>query len=130
MYEVLKGIRAKLTAAALSGVSNKIWLDKAPTGTAYPYIVITNVSSIRPNQDSATLDKELWQVSIFTDDLATAVTLQAAADTALHNATLSITGQTALMCWVVGQFHKTEDDNDKRIYHAGLELRIWANKTS
>jgi hypothetical protein len=124
MDEILKGMRAALLAANLSGISQKIFHDLAPTGTAYPYIVISNISSTQINQDSANLSRDVWQVSLFHTDAAALRTLLSGAKTALHRAPLSYSGLENLWTAVQGKFWRTESDNDTPVFHAGLEIRV------
>lgn len=128
MQPILNGIRGALIAASLTGVTNKIWFLQAPTGTAYPYVVITLVSQIELNQDYGDQADSVWQVSAFHTDGNAAFALQASIRSALHRANLTYTGFANLWTTVEGQIFLMEKDNDTTIYHAGVEVRVMSVK--
>lgn len=54
-------------AALHNSVGDRIYIDQAPEGTAYPMIVISAVASTQESQMSTirVLDNELWQVAVW-----------------------------------------------------------------
>lgn len=50
-----------------NGVADRIYVDEAPDGAAYPLIIISPVSSLQVSQMSTirVMDNELWQVAIW-----------------------------------------------------------------
>lgn len=93
------GIYAKLTGAAnLMALITGVYLDEAPDGTAYPYVVYRRVAWGNADDFSHYNESVLFQIDVYAQDTSSKkaaqivgpITKQVAL--ALDNATLTVTG--------------------------------------
>ena len=123
MQEVAKAIFDELIADGVNGGVD-IHQFLAPQKVSYPYIVISLVSSMEDNMTPTDSRQDVFQVKVLTDTPATARTVQAAIRSSLHKAELTVTGKTNFGTTVESGFYFVELLADKRIYHAGHDVRV------
>jgi hypothetical protein len=93
-----------MTGSALStDVGGRIYLDVAPEGTAFPYVIFFIVSSVPQDNFVEYLDDTMIQFSLFSDKAGASeiATMYGHLKTLFDDAVLTITGNTHL--WTVRQ---------------------------
>jgi len=100
MLNILTAIKSKFTGSALStSVGGRIYLDEAPQGAQFPYVVYSIVSGVPDDNFKTDMDEILFQVSLFSSSTgATEIaTMYNDLKTLLDDAVLTITGWTNVM---------------------------------
>jgi hypothetical protein len=102
LNNLLTGLFAKITSstALYADVAGRIYLDEAPEGTSFPYIVISIISDVPEDTFTEKLDDVLIQFSLFSISKSVTEIADMYADlkTLFDGAMLTITGDTCLWC--------------------------------
>ena len=102
MDNILKAIFAKAGAATnlYADVGGRIYLDEAPEGAAFPYVVISIVSSSPDYNFTDCLEDTAIQFSLYSDSssIAELATIYGHLKALFDESVLSITGSTCLHC--------------------------------
>lgn len=101
MNNLLSGLMTKLTGSALSTyVGGRIYLDEAPEGVVFPYVVFFIVTSSKDKTFSEEYREALMQFSLFsTSASATEITtMYNNLSSLLDECSLTITGYTLVWC--------------------------------
>jgi hypothetical protein len=123
---LLAGIMTKCAGSALStAVGGRIFLDEAPEGSAYPYVVFKIVAGTPQDTFKDTIEDTLIQFSLFSisSGAAEITAMYAALKTLFDWQTLTITGNTCI--WVMRESLTTMFD-DITTPDGTVGLRHWA----
>lgn len=126
MNNLLAAIMTKCAGSALStAVGGRIFLDEAPEGTAFPYVVFRIVAGSPQDTFKDTIDDTLIQFSLFSiSDGATEITtMYANLKTLFDWQALTITGNTCI--WTMRQGLSTFFD-DLTTTQGTVGVRHWA----
>lgn len=120
LYELEKGIYSKLTAesgliTALGGTA--IWNSLAPISQDLPFVVFNHQAGGDENYVSSRSLNSIYVVKVISNSLAQAMTIDGHIDTALHDATISVTGYTNIWSRRIGNFRYTEVEEDGSVAH-------------
>lgn len=97
MNYLLAAITTKFSGSTVSSdVGGRIFLDEAPEGTEFPYIVFNEVTNIPEYPGYQTMDEYLFDFSIYSDSQSASQVTTVLADlrTLLDDCSLTITGST------------------------------------
>jgi hypothetical protein len=100
MNNILTAIYSKFSGSALSSaVGGRIYLDRAPDGCQFPYVVYSIISAVPDDNFKTDMDNIYIQFSLFSDsEGATEITtMYNNLKTLFDNAVLTITGSTNVM---------------------------------
>lgn len=128
MRALVQALRADtdLSASALTGMHESI----APDATRWPFLVY-NVQWSTYVYDSTNVTlKGIVTVLVVSDDQVQARNLDALVMTALHDAALTVSGQTTLYCRRTGDLSFSDvDAQGKRVYSVGGMYSIWTDQS-
>ena len=124
---LVQALRADSGIAA--GVTGGIHEGFAPDGTAWPFIVYhVHWSNYVYDWGKVTL-KAMIGIQIVSDDQVGARNLDALVMTALHDAALTVSGQTTMFCRRTGDLQSVDvDEQGKRVYMVGGMYDIWTDQ--
>ena len=131
MNNILSAIYGKFTGSALSAdVGGRIFLDQAPDGTAFPYIVYFVVSATPEKTFSEIFTDTLIQFSLFSASAGAAeiTTMYADLKALLDECALTITGSTLVWMREVNLTTMVEDitvaDATQTVKHWAVDFEV------
>jgi predicted glycosyltransferase len=117
-------LRQRLIAAGVNG-GNAIFDSLAPSGQAYPYLIVGYVGGGYESLTSTDQRNEVWLVKAITDQHSQAHELAQAIHAALHQQPLSVAGWQHLWTAQLDHLWRVENSARQQVYHAGGTFRIW-----
>lgn len=126
MNNLLAAIMTKCTGSALStDVGGRIFLDEAPEGSVFPYVVFRIVAGLPQDTFKSSIEDTLIQFSLFSTSAGAAEITDMYADlkTLFDWTALTITGGTCI--WMMRQGFSTMFD-DITTLAGTVGLRHWA----
>ena len=126
MNNLLTGLMTRISASTLySYVGGRVYLDAAPDGAQFPYVVFFIVSGNPEDTFKDKIDDTLIQFSLFSASTGAAeiTTMYANLKTAMDDAALTVTGDTQIWCIRQNLVTMTED---VIIADAAVRLKHWA----
>ncbi len=110
----------------LSGIHEGL----APDATAWPFLIY-QVGNSRYSYDSTGMTlRGTVAVTVVSDDQVEARNLDSLVMAGLHDAALSVSGQTTLYCRRTGDLSSTDvDDQGKKVYTVGGMYDIWTDQS-
>jgi hypothetical protein len=112
-------------AAIAGGINESI----APRKIKYPFIVYQLVASPRERQFDGEQIHALFDISVFAENPVDANNVDALIDTALNDVTLTVDGQTNMLCRRVADLPTGPDvdSEGRRIFQVGGSYSVWTD---
>jgi hypothetical protein len=128
MKDLLTAIMTKITtgpSALYSDVGGRVYLDQAPEGTVFPYVVIFIVSGVPADNFTDQIDDLLIQFSLFSESASVTEisTMYADLKTLFDNVSLAVTGCN--MAWMKRE-NLTTITEDITTVNGNLPVKHWA----
>lgn len=137
MNNILTGIYNTFAGSQLStDIGGRIYLDQAPSGTPFPYLVYQVVSVVPQDTFKDNIEDALVQFSIFSSStgLTEITTLYNDLNTLFDDTVLTITSNTSIWCVrqnLVTQMEPiTTDTGEFNIRHWAIDYSILVQKTA
>lgn len=115
-----------------SDVAGRVYLDEAPQGAQFPYVVYSIVSGVPQDNFKTDLDDILLQVSLFAVGATEISTMYNDLKTLLDDAVITITGATNVMTSRQNLTTMTEDvtttDGLQKVKHWAVDYSIITEK--
>lgn len=127
-----KAVYDKLNVTAVTNVATGgVFNTLAPQGTAPPYVLFQAMTKMDEHSFNGRFGNALYMVKAVSRSPwpKEALDIDTQIDTALEDASLSITGYTALLCRRESDIYLTEDAGGVIWTHSGGLYRIMADQT-
>jgi hypothetical protein len=122
LYNALK---ANSTLTAALSATTAIYNTMAPQGTSMAYVVFNWAGGGLENINPSDLHNIVYNVRAVADDTAEASTIQGYIKSALHKATLTVSGYTNFYTACEDEIQYAEETSDGQvIHHRGYAVRI------
>jgi hypothetical protein len=128
MKDLLTAITDKIKtgpSALYSDVGGRVYLDQAPEGTAFPYVVLFIVSGVPTDNFTDQIDDIIIQFSLFSEvrGVTEISTMYADLKTLFDNVSLTISGYN--MAWMKRENLMTMTEDNPTV-NANTPIKHWA----